>query len=399
MGTESRSLDHRHYGLDWLRVGAFGLLILYHLCMAFVTGDWLVKLARIEWLAYPMLFVAPWRLGVLFIIAGFASRALLAKLGSAEAFAWQRTRRLILPLLFAMALIVPPQIWINLQLNHGYAGSYAHFLAHDAFGFGAYDGVTLPGWEHLWFVFYLWLYTMLLVAGAAIVPASLKAGLGGAFARLAGGQRLLWLPLLYFVPARVAITFTTGETSGLFNNWLSDAVYLPCFLFGFGLAGTPALWAGIGRVWKAALALALASYAILVTIETAYPADLTPPHLVMALDRAALAAMMWGMALVMLRLADTVLNRDHRWRARLSEAVFPFYIIHQTIIVVCAWWLLPARLPAGLAFLILLGATAAGCWLFYQAGRALPALRPLIGLAPAPRYGRRGAAILRLRTG
>src|ERR1044072_2622862 len=164
MAIESRSLDQRHYGLDWLRIGAFALLILYHLCMAFVTGAWLVKLARIEWLSYPMLFVAPWRLGVLFIIAGFAGRALLAKLGSAEACAWQRPRRLILPLLSAMAVIVPPQIWINLQVNHSYAGSYLHFLAHDAFRFGAYDEVTLPGWEHLWFVFYLWLYTLLVVA-------------------------------------------------------------------------------------------------------------------------------------------------------------------------------------------------------------------------------------------
>lgn len=399
MATESRSLDQRHYGLDWLRVGAFALLILYHLCMVFVTGVWLVKLARIEWLTYPMLFVAPWRLGILFIIAGFAGRVLLAKLGSVEAFAWQRTRRLILPLLFAMAVVIPPQIWVNLQLNHGYAGSYLHFLAHDAFRFSAYDGVTLPGWEHLWFVFYLWLYTLLVVGGAALAPAALKARLGAAFAGLAEGRRLLWLPLLYFVPARAAITFTTGETSGLFNNWLSDAIYLPCFLFGFGLAGARMLWPAIGRAWKPALALALASYAVLVAIETAYPADLTPPHLVMALDRAALAAMMWAMALVMLRLADIRLNRDHRWRARLSEMVFPFYIAHQTIIVVGAWWLLPAGLPPGLAFLILLAATAAGCWLFYRAGRTLPALGPLIGLPPRPAYGRRAAAILRLRTG
>ncbi|HST35209.1 MAG TPA: acyltransferase family protein [Allosphingosinicella sp.] len=399
MTTGSRSLDQRHYGLDWLRVGAFALLILYHLCMAFVTGEWLVKLDRIEWLAYPMLFLAPWRLGVLFIVSGYASRVLLAKLGGAEPFARQRTLRLIVPLLFAMALIVPPQIWVSLQVNHGYTGSYLHFLAHDAFRFGVYDGVTLPGWEHLWFVFYLWLYTMLLAAGAVLTPPRLRARLAAAFASLASGRRLLWLPLVYLVPVRAAITFTTGETHGLFNDWLSDAIYLPCFLFGFGLAGTGALWPAIARVWKPGLALALASYVVLVAVETAYPADAHPPHLVMALDRAALAAMLWGMALVMLRLADTMLNRDHRWRATLSEAVFPFYIIHQTIIVVGAWWLLPTGLPTALSFLILLVATVAGCWLFYRLGDALPALRPLIGLNPKPRYGRRGTAILRLRAG
>src|ERR1700741_136517 len=100
MTTGSRPFDQRHYGLDWLRAGAFALLILYHLGMAFVTGSWLVKLTQIEWLFYPMLFVSPWGAGILFIVSGYASRALLAKLGGTEPFVRQRTLRLIVPLLF-----------------------------------------------------------------------------------------------------------------------------------------------------------------------------------------------------------------------------------------------------------------------------------------------------------
>ena len=137
---------------------------------------------------------------------------------------------------------------------------------------------------------------------------------------------------------------------------------------------------------------------MLAAIETLYPGTTATSHAVMALDRAALAAMMWSMALVMLRLADTALNRDHRWRRALGEAIFPCYIVHQTIIVVVAWWLLPAALPAPLAFAIILAATALGCWLFYRLGSALPALRPLIGLArkPAP-LSKRARIILKLR--
>lgn len=383
----------RHYGLDWLRIGAFLLLILYHSGMAFVTGEWLVKVARIEWLAFPMLFLSPWRLAVLFIVAGYASRALLARLGNLDRFAQERTRRLIVPLLFAMALIIPPQSWVNLRVNHGYTEGYWHFLTHEAFRFDPYDGVTLPGWEHLWFVFYLWLYTMFLAAGLALLAPRFGAWATRQFDRLGSGSRLLWLPLLYFVPARVAITFTTGESHGLFDDWLSDAIYLPCFLFGFGLAGTRALWPAIERLWRYALALALASYAVLAAIEVAYPSDAVPPHAVMALNRAAMAAMLWSMSLVMLRLADTLLNRDHRWRAPLSEAVFPFYIIHQTIIVVTAWWLLPRALPAPAAYAIVLGATAIGCWLFYRVGRDIPFIAPVIGLRARARTVDRRTAL------
>ena len=389
----------RHFGLDWLRIGAFSLLMLYHAGMVFVAGDWLVKLGQIEWLSYPMLFVSPWRLATLFIVAGFASRALLERLDGARRFAGERTRRLILPLLFAMALIVPPQSWVNLRLNHGYTQDYLTYLGHDAFRFGRMDGVTLPGWEHLWFVFYLWLFTMLLAAALPVAAPAAKARLAAWFEQLGKGNRLLWLPLVYFVPVRVAVTFTLGESHGLFDDWLSDLLYLPCFLFGFGLAGTGILWRAIARLWKPALALALASYALLAAVETLYPGHHMPPHAVMALDRAALAAMMWGMALVMLRLADTLLNRDHVWRLTLSQAIFPCYIVHQTIIVLVAYWLLPTGLGAALAFPIILAATVVGCWLFYRLGE-IAILRPLIGLNPRARgYGRRARAILRLRTG
>src|SRR3546814_17330307 len=64
----------------------------------------------------------------------------------------------------------------------------------------------------------------------------------------------------------------------------------------------------------------------------------------------------------------------------LAEAVFPFYIIHQTIIVVVGWYLLQAGVAALPAFLILLVATALGCWLFYAIERRIGWLWPLIGL-------------------
>lgn len=389
----------RHYGLDWLRIGAFLLLMLFHTAMAFVTGNWLVKLAEIEWLSFPMLFLTPWRLGVLFIVAGFASRALLVKLEEPGVFAWERTKRLLVPLLFAMALIIPPQSWVRLVLHHGYTHDYLYFLAHDLFRFGQLDGVTLPGWEHLWFVAYLWAFTMgLAFALARLAPAvKLKATLW--FEQLGTGWRLLWLPLAYLIPVRAAITFTVSESHGLFDDWISYAIYLPLFLFGFGLAGSRTLWPAVARLWKPALALSLAGYAILVWVELGWPYA-HPPHLVMALDRGAMATMLWGMALVMLRLGDTLLNRDHPWRARLSEAIFPCYIIHQTMIVVTAWWLLPAQLPPLLSFGIVLAATAAGSWLFYRLGREVRWLGPLVGLSIAkPKLGRRAKAILRVRPG
>ena len=101
----------------------------------------------------------------------------------------------------------------------------------------------------------------------------------------------------------------------------------------------------------------------------------------------------WCSIVALIGLADRYWNRDHRLRPMLTEAVFPFYIIHQTIIVVVGWYLLPYALPPGIEFVVLVAATAAGCWLFYLAGREVPWLRPLIGLrlATRPRSARETA--------
>ena len=66
----------------------------------------------------------------------------------------------------------------------------------------------------------------------------------------------------------------------------------------------------------------------------------------------------------------------------LTEAVFPFYIIHQTAIVLGEHWLLPLHLHPAAEFAILVAGTWGACWAFYLAGREIGWLRPLIGLRP-----------------
>ena len=88
----------------------------------------------------------------------------------------------------------------------------------------------------------------------------------------------------------------------------------------------------------------------------------------------------WLLIVALVGIADRWWNRDRPSRAMLAEAVFPFYIVHQTIIVVTGWWLKQAGAQALPSFAVLLAATVTGCWLFYAIGRSIDWLRPLIGL-------------------
>jgi hypothetical protein len=380
----------RHYGLDWLRIGAFALLILYHIGIVFTHWPWLVKSVHSsDTVSFLLLAINPWRLELLFIVSGYASRALMLKLGGPLGFARARSIRLLVPLFFAIAVIIPPQEWVRFRFHHEYTQGFGHFWAHDYFRFGTLDGIPLPNWEHLWFVAYLWAYSMLLGAALLLLP---EGALGRAqrwFDRLGDGNRLFWYPLIALAAIRVTLLFAIPESHGLFDDWIGHAIYLPAFLFGFALAGTDRLWPALARLWRPGLLLALLGYAVILMVEIRYPGEAVPPHIIMALARASRMAAMWGVVLVLLDFAHRRLNRDHPLRARLGEAVFPFYIMHQTAIVLIGWWLLSAHFSAPEEFALLLAGTTAACWLFYEIGRRIPVFRPLIGLqrqrrAPRP---------------
>ncbi len=376
----------RHYGLDWLRIGAFALLIFYHIGMFFVPWEWHVKTAEpVDWVAVPMLATNSWRIPLLFVVSGYATRAVLMRAASKRAFARDRTVRLMIPTLFAIVLIIPPQLWVELMVKHGYDGDYGTFWLTDYFRFGALDGLVMPTWQHLWFVVYLWVYTVVLALVAALIrnPAQIAAWAD----RLMSGAGLYLVPLAWLGLGGLVILPGVGVTHGFFDDPTSHWAHIPQFLFGVLLGNAPGIWATIRATWGWALAIAIASYLIVAAMEIAWPGDTPLPRDLVPVFRMARIVQGWCAIVALLGIADHYWNHDHRWRATLTEAVFPFYIIHQTIIVVLGWWALRFALPPAAEFTMLTIATIAGCWLFYDVGRRIGPLRRLVGLRPQTQPG------------
>ena len=370
----------RHFGMDWLRIGAFALLILYHIGMVFVPWHWHVKIApTIDWVAIPMLATNGWRLALLFLVSGYASAALFGKLGGAGAFVRSRSARLLIPLAFGIVVVIPPQPWIELMGQHGYARGLLHFWTADYFRFGALDGIILPTWQHLWFVVYLWVYTMLAAVLLAVVPVGTRAKIADAVARWLNGWGLLIVPMLWWIAVYAAFP-DHDETHALFDDGPSHLHYLMAFGAGWLLRVRPLLFGAVARCWKVAAVLAILAFVPVAWAEWTWPGDTIAPDWVFAPYHVARQVQGWATIVALVGIAERFWNRDHPKRAMLAEAVFPFYIVHQTIIVVVGWWLLQGRVAALPAFLILVAATVAGCWAFYLGGRRIGWLRPLIGL-------------------
>jgi glucans biosynthesis protein C len=366
--------------MDWLRIGAFACLILYHVGMVFVPWGFHVKeRPSVDWMTIPMLAVSPWRLTLLFVVSGYASRALLRRWRGPATFAWRRSVRLLVPLAFAVVVVVPPQPWVELVTQHGYARSFGHFWLHDFFRFGHVAGIGLPAWNHLWFVGYLWTYTVALALLTALPrPPQLQRW----FDRLFGGMGAVLLPLGWLLATQVIVFQRWTDSQDVIHDGVAHLAYFPAFLFGFALARSDRVMAAIVRWHRPAGIAALAAWGVAVARELVWPGGATPPARFVDLLVWSRQVHCWGAIVALIGFAEVHLNRDHRWRATLTEAVFPFYIIHQTAIVLAFYLLVPLALPTGLEFLALVTATVAACWLFYLGGREIPWARPLIGLRP-----------------
>ena len=74
------------------------------------------------------------------------------------------------------------------------------------------------------------------------------------------------------------------------------------------------------------------------------------------------------------------LTLDNAARRYLTSAIFPVYILHQTVIVVVAHSLKPSHLYPPVEAVLLVLVTAATCFLSYEVIRRVWLLRPLFGL-------------------
>lgn len=372
-------MNGRQYGLDWLRIGAFALLILYHIGMFFVPWGWHVKAAQpVEWAVWPMMAVNPWRLMLLFVISGVVSRALLAKLAGPGAFAASRSVRLLVPLLAGMVLFVAPQPWFQLREANAYDAGFAQFWLRDYFEFGASRGLVLPTWNHLWFVAYLWAYSMAL-AGLAMLPVAARQRLQAAFDTLFSAWPLVALPIVWLAFARLVLFPAFGETHALADDPYAHAIYGFAFFFGVALARSGPVWTTILAHWRALLGLSALACAAMFAAQGLSDGSESWDS-ARALFRAVLA---WSAILGLLGFAQTGLHHDGPVRRYLTEAIFPYYIAHQTIIIAAGFWLRQAGAGNELAFGVILLTTLAGCALTYEVARRIDWLRPFLGLKRA----------------
>lgn len=365
----------RRYDLDWLRVIVFGLLIFYHVGMFFVPWGWHVKNNVIyDWLRWPMWFLNQWRLPILFTISGMGTYYALGKRTIGK-FAWERFLRLGIPLIAGMLLIVPPQVYFERMAEGTFAGSYLQFYTTMAF-----DGVYPEGnlsWHHLWFLPYLLVFSWVL-APLFVYLRNHKTSFVEWVKRLiqkTWGIYLFVIPL-YLVESLIEPFFPI--THALVDDWFNFIFSIILFFYGFVLIATGnVFWESVARLKTRSLVIGIIAFTGQVIIwlffEDGYVIHFTEAMLKVV--------NIWSWILVLFAYAAQYLNKPSKGLAYANRAVYPFYILHQTVTVGIAYYLMDldwGLLPK--AILLIVG-TFGISWLIYDLIiLRVPWLHPLFGL-------------------
>ncbi|WP_160715483.1 acyltransferase family protein [Chitinophaga solisilvae] len=380
----------REAWLDWLRIISIAGVLFFHSAMPYVPWWWHIKNAATSNILMEINdFLHRCRMPLLFFISGTVSYYMLQK-KSGAGFIAIRCRRLLIPLLLAMLVIVPPQVYME-RVSQGYTGNFLQFYAR-MFSTGAYPKGDLS-WHHLWFVAYLLVYDILF----APVFVWFNSARGKAFL-----QRHYWLATrryiyLLMIPGVLIYTILVMKypaTGDLIHDYAFFPYYLTFVLAGFICIAHPALMDSLERNRRLSFALALLTLIFINYCRwndadpwgeryAGQPLNMSFAYSYLAIQ--AISGWMW--VFMALGYGKRYLNRQHPViLTYANQAVYPFYILHQTVIVILAYYVVKAPDGVGMKYLFTVGSTFfVSMSIYHLFIQPFPVMRFLFGMKPKPR--------------
>lgn len=377
----------RQYHIDWLRVIAIFLVFVYHSIRPFGSEDFHVINARSYAGVDVIETILPiFGMPLVFLISGAGAYYALGK-RSGGRYLWERVLRLLVPFFVGMVTYIPLLVYLE-RVHHGdFAGSFAAFMGQYFDGLYAFGGDFAWMGLHLWYLALLFLFTLLLLP----LMAWLRHSAAGTRA-LAWHSRVFARPGMIYLMAlpllAISILLDPDTPWGIreLGGW-TIWEYLVLFLYGFLLVAGDNIQGSIRRQRWPSLLVGLASFVAAAAIRLApgeYGFGSVPYALYMALVVVcawSLLLAVWGFSMVYLNFGTRAL-----WLA--NEAVLPFYIMHQALIIIIGFFVLNWPIHDALKYLLIAGGTLLMMFvLHFGLIRRYNVLRVLFGLTPLPAAG------------
>ena len=351
--------NERRHDIDWLRVIAIGMLLIYHIAIIFQPWAMFIGFIRsddlMEDLWKPMTMMNIWRIPLLFYVSGMGVCFAMRKRNWKQLLL-ERSKRILLPFIFGMIAIVP----LHFLVFQNYYDLPLSYYAHPA---------------HLWFLGNIFIYVLVLLP----LLYFLKHARSNRFEEtLSGMMRHPLGPLsisIFFVLETILVKPAAFELYA--QTWHGFFLGLLAFFFGYLFVYSgKSFWQTVLRWRRLYLGMALALYLVRFLIF-----DLNAPGYLQAIESNCWIYAVFGYGY-------KYLNKPGSALTYLSQAAYPVYIIHMFVLYAGASLILPLEIPAILQFLAIVAFTFAGCFLIYEfIIRRIGFLRPLFGLKIKKKIG------------
>lgn len=353
--------------IDWLRLFAILGVLLYHSARPFIPDDpWHINnVEKSNLLEEFNFFLSRFRMPLLFFLSGAVTWYMVKKRNTGS-FMLLRLKRLFLPLVAGMLIIIPPQVFME-RKHQGYTGSFFDFYSQ-LFSSGSYPEGNVS-WHHLWFIAYLFLYDILFAPFFTWCKTSQANGFKKGLERISKGSRIY----LLMVPS--VLIYTAGilkypSTNALIDDPIYFIYWLLFVLTGFLCMVVPSLMDSLERNRRLSLGLA---FLLLVLINSLRwneynwfdgNHDTSSWFTWVYLARQPIHTWLWVFALV--GYGKKYLNQTNSWLPYVNQLIYPFYILHQTVIVILAYYVVQTPDTVFLKWVFLTLATLFICLLVFH---------------------------------
>jgi glucan biosynthesis protein C len=389
-------MTDRRYDIDWLRVFAMLAVFVFHCTRFFDTQSWHLKNAEQSFVLFVLArgLMWPWLMELFFLLSGVGAWYALRS-RSAGTFIADRAKRLLIPLYtVGLFILLPPQFYFEHLTNGRYAGGFWQSLP--AY-FGDFGPPRLSPWPEtllpLPFDGHLWFLNVLFLVSLAVLPLLLflksERGLRriDAFARWCGRRGGIFVVVIPLALSLVVLRAVFRVERG----WADFLWYAIYFVLGYMIAADGRFTDAFKRHQWVGLALWIVGFfGGIATLVLVFGFDPMPGHepfsLKFVLFQVIWSAASFGSVVFLLSLGARRLNFNSRVLAYGNEAVLPFYLFHQTVILVVGFFVI--RLPLGILpkFLFVLVISFGAIMALYELGvRRFGVMRFLFGMRPVRR--------------
>jgi len=333
LNYKKSNIKIRKYYIDWIRIILIASVFLFHIGKIFNASNWSIKNdVRFGELNIIMSLTSIWRMPLLFLISGVGT-FYAVKIKNSGQYLKERFIRIFMPFIIGVFTLIPIQVYYEKIDEYD---SIFHFYAN--IFHGIYPTGNFSWQHHLWFLLYLFLISL-------IISPFLKYFKTQSFlifkyystSILSKKLRLNWIALILILTQYI-LQFSIGENT-IFGSidLIKFANYFIFFIAGFILMTDEDLIENIEKQRFLYL-----SQTLLVTAIYLASKYFNYNSNIIEISKIIIS---WSFGITVLGFAKFYLNTDTKYRAYFNEAIYPFYLLQQPVIIVVGYYIIQLEIP------------------------------------------------------